>query len=59
MKSWVLIKKGVGCWGLYIRDYACQGVNPDYTLFKEISEACAWELANSGLADDLYGSLPK
>lgn len=53
MKSWVVLRQN-GQWGLYIRDYPCQGINPDYSLFKQISEAEALELVQDQLAEDLF-----
>lgn len=54
MKSWEVMKQG-GRWGLFIRDYVCQGVNPDYYKIKDISEEFAIELVMDNLAGDLYG----
>jgi hypothetical protein len=56
MKSWVIVRRN-GQWGLYIRDYPCQGVNPDYILFKEITEAVALCLVEDRLANDIFGAL--
>ena len=56
MKSWVVIQRD-GRWGLYVRDYPCQGVNPSYNLMCSLTEDAAVDLVGSHLAEDLYGRL--
>lgn len=56
MRSWEIIKNSSKeGFGLYIRDYSCQGQNPDYILFKNITEETALDLVIYRLAGDLYG----
>jgi hypothetical protein len=56
MTSWEVIRRG-DQWGLYVRDYAVQGVPPNYIWFKNISEETARWLVEEKLAGDLYGEL--
>jgi hypothetical protein len=58
MKTWAVLKRNEQ-WGLYIRDYFCQGVPPDYTLFKQVSTEQARELVRDGLADDIHDRLKR
>lgn len=56
MTSWEVMKRGEQ-WGLYIRDYPAQGINPYYNLIKYIDEIFARYLVSEGLAGDLYGQM--
>lgn len=56
MISWeVWFRRGE--WGLYLRNYFAQGINPDYHLFKPINRETALYLVTEKLAGDLYGQV--
>lgn len=45
--------------GIYVRDYACQGINPDYRLIAKIPRETGKYLVENNLINDLYGIFDK
>lgn len=57
MITWEVFKRRDEGWGLYIRNYAAQGLRPEYVKFRDITEQEAVMLVETELAGDLYGQV--